>query len=216
MYNTNKILDFKKSERNHKQNLKPQADGDYCEKDYIDIIDNLTTKKTSDYRFELPPKDQSNTSQEIQEHLRREYVIALLTTEMKMHKARQTRMDTDIQRYFNSSPLRNAFSRWMVYGYLVNKPYNITTLCDEMGADRKTISLMIKECEAEGWIQTIKSNGQLFCIASPPLVSKMEEYVSWRRKLAKDTIGVAFSALKAFEDLMSIDTTSDSKYSTDI
>jgi hypothetical protein len=44
----------------------------------------------------------------------------------------------------------------------------------------------------------------------------MEEYVSWRRKLAKDTIGVAFSALKAFEDLMSIDTTSDSKYSTDI
>jgi hypothetical protein len=216
MYNTNKILDFKKSERNHKQNLKPQADGDYCEKDYIDIIDNLTTKKTSDYKFELPPKDQSNTSQEIQEHLRREYVIALLTTEMKMHKARQTRMDTDIQRYFNSSPLRNAFSRWMVYGYLVNKPYNITTLCDEMGADRKTISLMIKECEAEGWIQTIKSNGQLFCIASPPLVSKMEEYVSWRRKLAKDTIGVAFSALKAFEDLMSIDTTSDSKYSTDI
>ena len=216
MYNTNKILDFKKSERNHKQNLKPQADGDYCEKDYIDIIDNLTTKKTSDYKFELPPKDQANTSQEIQEHLHREYVIALLTTEMKMHKARQTRMDTDIQRYFNSSPLRNAFSRWMVYGYLVNKPYNITTLCDEMGADRKTISLMIKECEAEGWIQTIKSNGQLFCIASPPLVYKMEEYVSWRRKLAKDTIGVAFSALKAFEDLMSIDTTSDSKYSTDI
>jgi hypothetical protein len=125
-------------------------------------------------------------------------------------------MDNPIQRYFNSSPLRNAFARWMVYGYLVNKPYNITTLCDEMGADRKTISIMIKECEAEGWIQTIKSNGQLFCIASPPLVNKMEDYVSWRQKLAKDTIGKAFSAVMAFEELMSIDTTSDSKYSTDI
>lgn len=216
MYNTNKILDFKKSRGNHRENLRPQADGDYCEKDYHKMIDELAYKGTEDYKFELPPKDQPNTSQEIQEHLRREYVIALLTTEMKMHKARQTRMNNDVQRYFNSSPLRNAFSRWMVYGYLVNKPYNITTLCDEMYADRKTVSLMIKDCEAKGWIQTIKSNGQLFCIASPILVDKMEDYVKWRRKLAQDTIGVAFSALKAFEDLMSIDTTSDSKYSTDL
>lgn len=216
MYNTNKILDFKKSKRNHADNLRPKADGDYCEKDYHEMIDNLKHKGTEDFKFELPPMEQSNTSKEIREHLHREYVIATLTTEMKMHKARQTRMDTDIQRYFNSSILRNAFSRWMVYGYLVNKPFNITTLCDEMGADRKTVSIMIKECQAEGWIQTIKSNGQLFCLASPPLVDKMEDYVSWRKKLAKDSIGKAFSALKAFEELMSIDTTSDSKYSTDI
>ena len=216
MYNTNKILDFKKSKRNHADNLKPQADGVYCEKELHDMIINLKDKNTSDYKFELPPKDQPNTSRQIQEHLYREYTLATLTTEMKIHKARQTRMDNPIQRYFNSTPLRNAFARWMVYGYLVNKPFNITTLCDEMGADRKTVSIMIKECEAEGWIQTIKSNGQLFCLASPPLVDKMEDYVSWRQKLAKDTIGKAFSAVMAFEDLMSIDTTSDSKYSTDI
>jgi len=216
MYNTNKILDFKKSKRNHKENLKADQDGSYSEKEFNDLVCNLKNKNTSDYKFELPPKDIANTSQEIQEHLHREYVIATLTTEMRIHKARQTRMNNPIQRYFNSSPLRNAFARWMVYGYLVNKPYNITTLCDEMGADRKTVSTMIKECGAEGWIQTIKSNGQLFCLASPPLVSKMEDYVSWRRKLAKDTIGRAFSAMKAFEDLMSIDTTSESKYSTDI
>jgi hypothetical protein len=44
----------------------------------------------------------------------------------------------------------------------------------------------------------------------------MEDYISWRKKLSKDTIGKAFSAMKAFDDLMSIDTTSDSKFSTDI
>ncbi len=216
MYNTNKILDFKKSKRNHADNLKPRADGVYCEKEFNDLVSNLKDKKTSEYKFELPPKDQPNTSQEISEHLQREYTLATLTTEMRMHKARQTRMDNDVQRYFNSSPLRNAFARWMTYGYLVNKPYNITTLCEEMCADRKTISIMVKECEAEGWVQTIKSNGQLFCLASPILVDKVYDYILWRRRLTKDTIGKAFVALKTFEDLMSIDTTKNDTYSTEI
>lgn len=217
MLNTEKIINIPNRRRSsHADNLKPKADGDYCEKDYHQMIRKLKTKNTEDFKFELPSMDQPNTSQEIREHLHREYTLAILTTEMKLHKARQTRMENDIQRYFNSTPLRNAFSRWMVYGYLVNKPYNITTLVDEMGADRKTVSIMIKECEAEGWIQTIKSNGQLFCLASPVLVSKMSDYVKWRRKLAKDTIGKCFLALKNFDELMSIDTTSDSKYSPDI
>ena len=158
----------------------------------------------------------NNSVNEIADHLQREYTLATLTTEMRMHKARQIRMDTDVQRYFNSTPLRNAFARWMVYGYLVNKPYNITTLVDEMVADRKTISTMIKECEDAGWIQTIKSNGQLFCLASPVLVDKVYDYILWRRKLTKDTIGKAFIALKTFEDLMRIDTTKSDTYSTDL
>ena len=218
MLNREKIINIKTSRRrsSHADNLRPKADGDYCEKDYHQMIRKLKTKNTEDFKFELPPMEQSNTSKEIREHLHREYTLAILTTEMKLHKARQTRMDTDIQRYFNSTPLRNAFSRWMVYGYLVNKPYNITTLCNEMGADRKTVSIMIKECEAEGWIQTIKSNGQLFCLASPILVSKMEEYVKWRRELAKDSIGKCFLALKTLEDLMSIDTTNTQTFSTDL
>lgn len=201
---------------NHKDNLKPKADGDYCEKDYADMVKNLKIKKTSDYKFELPPMDQPNTSIQIKDHLHREYSLAILTTEMKLHKARQTRMDNDIQRYFNSTPLRNAFARWMTYGYLVNKPYNITTLCDEMYADRKTVSIMIKECEAEGWIQTIKSNGQLFCLASPSLVNATEDYIRWRRKLAKATIGKCFIALKNFDELMSIDTSNTQTFSTEL
>ena len=164
----------------------------------------------------MNPKPSNNSVEDIHTHLLRDYRMKILEIEMGVHQARQTRMLNKVQRYFNSTPLRNAFSRWMVYGYLVNKPYNITTLVDEMVADRKTISIMIKECEAEHWIQTIKSNGQLFCLASPVLVSKMADYVKWRRELAKDSIGKCFIALKTFEDLMSIDTTNTQTFSTDL
>ena len=200
--------------RDGTNNLVPDRDGVYDDHELKSIIKSLKQKETEPYAF----KDMSrnNSVNEIADHLQREYTLATLTTEMRMHKARAIRMDSDVQRYFNSTPLRNAFARWMVYGYLVNKPYNITTLVDEMVADRKTISTMIKECEDAGWIQTIKSNGQLFCLASPVLVDKVYDYILWRRKLTKDTIRKAFIALKTFEDLMRIDTTKSDTYSTDL
>tara|TARA_R110001592_G_scaffold41456_6_gene135220 strand:+ start:2112 stop:2741 length:630 start_codon:yes stop_codon:yes gene_type:complete len=200
--------------RDETNNLVANQDGLYDNHELKNIIKSLKQKETQAYSFKEVKKD--NSVYEISEHLQREYTLATLTTEMRMHKARQTRMDNDVQRYFNSTPLRNAFARWMTYGYLVNKPYNITTLCDEMVADRKTVSIMIKECSDAGWVQTIKSNGQLFCLASPILVDKVYDYILWRRRLTKDTIGKAFVALKTFEDLMSIDTTNNDTYSTDL
>jgi len=204
-------LHYKRDETN---NLVPNQDGLYNVHELKTIIKSLKQKETEDYCFKEVKKE--NSVYEISDHLQREYTLATLTTEMRMHKARQKRMDNKVQRYFNSTPLRNAFARWMVYGYLVNKPYNITTLVDEMVADRKTISTMIKECEDAGWVQTIKSNGQLFCLASPILVDKVYDYILWRRKLTKNTIGKAFLALKTFEDLMRIDTTKSDTYSTDL
>jgi len=204
-------LHYKRDETN---NLVPNQDGLYNVHELKTIIKSLKQKETEDYCFKEVKKE--NSVYEISDHLQREYTLATLTTEMRMHKARQQRMDNEVQRYFNSTPLRNAFARWMVYGYLVNKPYNITTLVDEMVADRKTISTMIKECEDAGWVQTIKSNGQLFCLASPILVDKVYDYILWRRKLTKNTIGKAFLALKTFEDLMRIDTTKSDTYSTDL
>lgn len=206
------ILD--KQQRDVINNLVPNKNGQYDDQDFKQLIAELKQKKTQPYCFR--DMSRNNSVNEISDHLQREYTLATLTTEMRMHKARQTRMENEVQRYFNSTPLRNAFARWMVYGYLVNKPYNITTLVEEMLADRKTISTMIKECDDAGWIQTIKSNGQLFCLASPVLVDKVYDYILWRRKLTKDTIGKAFLALKTFEDLMRIDTTKTDTYSTDL
>ena len=39
----------------------------------------------------------------------------LCDLEIKIYQARQDRMQTKIQRYFNSTPLRNVFARICVY-----------------------------------------------------------------------------------------------------
>ena len=67
----------------------------------------------------------------------------LAKIEMEIFKARQTRMLNRTQRYFNSTPLRNAFARWMVNAFYENQFYTITHLVKEMHTNRQTISNMI-------------------------------------------------------------------------
>ena len=93
-----------------------------------------------------------NSSDEIYNHLLLEYRRCVMKIEMEIFKARQTRMLNKIQRYFNSTPLRNAFARWMVNAFYENQFYTITHLVNEMHANRQTISNMINECEIEGFI----------------------------------------------------------------
>lgn len=201
-------------------NLEADVDGNYNVTDFNAVVRQMKAKdhiKNHDsHEVKEINATKSNTLEEISKHLLREYTLATITTEMRMHKARQTRMSTDIQRYFNSTLLRSAFARWMAYGYLVNRPYTISTLCTEMFADRKTISLMIKECADAGWIQTTRLNNQLYCLASPCLVESFKGYIEWRRYLTKATIGKCFLAMKTFEEFTSIDVTQESQYSTDL
>jgi hypothetical protein len=124
---------------------------------------------------------------------------------MELHKARQTRMDNNVQRYFNSTPIRNAFARWMVYGVYVNKFYNITELVNELHSNRQTISTIIKECEEYKFIIVKRSKNTTKCQAAPLLIEKMEDYCDWRRKLAKDTVGHSLLTLTSFEQLMQND-----------
>ena len=201
-------------------NLEPDADGNYNVTDFNALVRQMKAKdhiKNHD-SHEVKEMDatKSKTLAEIRTHLLREYTLATITTEMRLHKARQTRMSTDIQRYFNSTPLRSAFARWMAYGYLVNRPYTITTLCNEMFADRKTVGIMIKECNDARWIQTTTLNNRLYCLASPCLVESFKGYIEWRRYLTKATIGKCFLAMKTFEEFTSIDVTQENKYSTDL
>ena len=81
-----------------------------------------------------------------------EYRKSLIKVDMEIFQARQTRMNSKIQRYFNSTPLRNSFARWMVNAFYENQFYTITHLVNEMHANRQTISNMINECEIEGFI----------------------------------------------------------------
>ena len=97
----------------------------------------------------MNPKPSNNSVEDIHAHLLMDYYMKIVETEMSIHQARQTRISHKVQRYFNSTQIRNAFSRWMTYGTYTNRFYTITELVNEMHSNRQTISTMINECEAE-------------------------------------------------------------------
>ena len=143
-----------------------------------------------------------NSATDIHKHLLKQYFMKTCEIEMAVYQARQTRMDNKLQRYFNSTPLRNAFARWMTYAVYANRWYTITQLVADMNSNRQSISTMITECEAEDWIIVKRSANMVKCRASAILVEKTEDYCLWRKTLTKSTIGSAYNALNNFEKLM--------------
>ena len=144
-----------------------------------------------------------NSSADIHNHLLLEYRKCVMKIEMEIFKARQTRMLNKIQRYFNSTPLRNAFARWMVNAFYENEFYTITHLVKEMHTNRQTISNMINECEKEGYIIVIRKGKTVSCQASQSLVEKSNDYCKWSKKITELTVGKAYNDLIQFEKWMS-------------
>ena len=144
-----------------------------------------------------------NSSVDIHNHLLQEYRKCVMKIEMEIFKARQTRMLNKIQRYFNSTPLRNAFARWMVNAFYENQFYTITNLVKEMHTNRQTISSMINECEKEGFIIVERKGKTVSCQASQTLLEKMNDYCEWRKEITELTVGKAYNNLVQFEKWMS-------------
>ena len=147
-------------------------------------------------------KPNTNSVDDIHHHLLMDYRMKILEIEMGMHQARQTRMLNKVQRYFNSTPIRNAFARWMTYGVYTSRFYTITELVKEMHSNRQTISTMINECEASGFVIVKREGSTVSCQATTLLVEKMEDYCEWRKELTQSTIGTAYNNLVQFEKLM--------------
>ena len=144
-----------------------------------------------------------NSSDQIHNHLLLEYRRCVMKIEMEIFKARQTRMLNEIQRYFNSTPLRNAFARWMVNAFYENSFYSISYLVKEMHTNRQTISNMISECEEEGYIIVERKGKTVSCQASKSLIAKSDDYCEWRKEITELTVGEAYNNLIQFEKWMS-------------
>ena len=144
-----------------------------------------------------------NSSEDIYNHLLLEYRKCVMKIEMEIFKARQTRMLNKIQRYFNSTPLRNAFARWMVNAFYENQFCTITHLVKEMSTNRQTISQMISECEEEGYISVLRKGKTVSCQATSLLVENMNDYCKWRKDITELTLGKAYNDLVQFEKWMS-------------
>ena len=141
---------------------------------------------------------------EVHKHLIHQYNVETCALEMKLHQARQRRMENKIQRYFNSTPIRHAFARWMTYATYTNRTYTIAELVDEIGSNRQTISDIVKDCEAEGWISVDRRDNRCDCKATSTLVEKFEDYCNHRRQVVTNIIAVAYTQLRNFEQTMSI------------
>ena len=139
----------------------------------------------------------------IEEGLFKAYTAELCRHQVGIHKARQTRMDTDIQRYFNSTPARNAFARLMCLATYDKALYTKAVISKELHITRQAAHVMVEECLDAGWIEY----GGECCLgkgyrATEPLVFAMENYAHRHMEMVEETkIHEAIEALSAYRKL---------------
>ena len=139
--------------------------------------------------------------------IKNEMVKVLCDLEVKIYQARQDRIQTKIQRYFNSTPLRNVFSRICVYAKCVNQFYTISEIAYELRATRQSISQMVDECEEEGWIIVERSPNRVGIQASQILYEAQLDYTNHRKEIAKDVIKWRWTGLINLDELVESDLT---------
>ena len=104
----------------------------------------------------------------------KEMVKTISLHEIKIYQARVDRTNTRMQRYINSTPLRNVFARICNYAYTVKQFYTISYVTKELRSTRQAISLIVDECENEGQLNINRRVNKVEFQASEEL------YKSWR------------------------------------
>ena len=132
----------------------------------------------------------------------KDYALAIIDIEIELHKSRSLMMNGKISNYFNSSQNRNTFARIMSKAYMTNKPYSITDICELLNANRSSVSIMVDECEKEGWITVLRDKNKAMCMATEELYVAMMKYVSWRKQNGKSIIGDHFKAIDQLESVL--------------
>ena len=113
----------------------------------------------------------------------KEMVKILSLHEIKIYQARVDRTNTRMQRYFNSTPLRNVFARICNYAYTVNQFYTISYVTKELRSTRQAISLIVDECENEGWLNIHRRANKVEFQASEELYESWRDYVYARTNI---------------------------------
>tara|TARA_R110000851_G_scaffold56827_1_gene132762 strand:+ start:691 stop:1107 length:417 start_codon:yes stop_codon:yes gene_type:complete len=118
--------------------------------------------------------------------------VHLLKAEIEIYKLRVTRLNSEIQQYFNSSQLRNVFSRIMTLAAYENKGLTIADIVAQTYSSRQTVSKMISQCRTLGYIELIEDDNYLKRYrATPELVKAQKIYNELRHKVAREIYGKA-------------------------
>ena len=129
------------------------------------------------------------------------YAKELFIREMVVYNHRQTRMKTKAQRYFNSTPSRNALARVLCLATYVNSPYTKTEIAEQLHVSRQTAHDLVEECLAEGWAEECE-----YCVkhykASPSLIEAGEAYAKFNFDTVNNCSAIyAFQALASYQKL---------------
>ena len=162
----------------------------------------MTDKETMEWHDVLnnppmgPPQDAVETA------LFKAYAKELFVRELTVHQYRQTRMDNKIQRYFNSTPSRNALARVLCLATYVNQPYTKTQIAEQINISRQAAHDLVEECVAEGWAELAKPESRKAYRASPTLIEAGESYARFNFGIVTDSGVVdAYQALASFQNL---------------
>tara|TARA_X000001316_G_C920845_1_gene35073 strand:+ start:941 stop:1468 length:528 start_codon:yes stop_codon:yes gene_type:complete len=151
--------------------------------------------------------------EQIKKYIDNELVKILCQHELAIYQARQTRMDTKVQRYFNSTPLRNVFCRMIVYARCVNQHYNIQYIADQLNTTRQSISKIVDECEAERWINVIRTPNNVVVQANDVTYEGMLDYLEKRKKILPKQMRRTWNELLYLENLVTTELTLDDESS---
>lgn len=142
-----------------------------------------------------PPQDAVETA------LFKEYAKQLFLREMTVYNFRETRMNTKAQRYFNSTPARNALARVLCLATYVNQPYTKTQIAEQLHVSRQTAHDLVEECAAEGWAIECECCTKHYK-ASSTLIKAGEDYAEFNFGTVRDSGVVdAYQALASFKKL---------------
>jgi len=111
----------------------------------------------------------------------RDFSLNLAITELKIFKERQKwRDECRMTAYFQSTPEKAAFSRLMYVAARVNQLYTISEISSDLSISRQTVSKLVQDCCAEGWIVSDKISATRYKYkASESLCQSIEAYADY-------------------------------------
>ena len=118
----------------------------------------------------------------------RDFSLNLAITELQIYRERQKwRDECRMTAYFQSTPEKAAFSRLMYVAARVNQLYTISEISSDLSISRQTVSKLVQDCCAEGWIVSDKISATRYKYkASESLCQSIEAYADYSSDLFQE------------------------------
>ena len=165
---------------------------------------NEHINQENDWSFMSPISD-------VEGQLMAEYAIALSHWQIELYRGRNERQADAIQRYFNSTPVRNTFARMM---FLANRDdklhYTKSEIARQLHITRQAASVMVDDCLAEGWVEVACEQPHQCYKASDILAYKVLDYVKFHLEtLEKNPLTELYLSLRSWQRAQAIKASSD-------